>query len=99
MSKWILLFFQPATSELVGVTGSLSCLEEGDTDHWWDKPHERQLKSAAAGPTASLTEHFDLSVDGHIPVLHRAGVDALIIMGDVSDLKTAVGEQVDSGIC
>lgn len=58
-----------------------------------------QLPSAAGGPMPSLTEHFDLSVDGNIAALHWAGVDALIVVGDVSDLKTAVGEQVDSGIC
>lgn len=51
------------------------------------------------GATPSLTEHFDLGVDGNVAALHWAGVDALVVMGDVSDLKTAVGEQVDSGIC
>lgn len=61
--------------------------------------HEVQLTSAAGGPTPSLTEHFDLGVDGNVAALHWAGVDALIDVGDISDLKTAVGEQVDSGIC
>lgn len=58
-----------------------------------------QLTSAAAGQMASLTEHFNLSADRHVAVLHGAGVDALIVVGDVRDLKPAVGEQVDSGIC
>lgn len=48
---------------------------------------------------ASLTEHFQLGTDRQVGVLHRADVDALVVMGDIRDLKPPVGEKVDSGIC
>lgn len=51
------------------------------------------------GQTFSLTEDFEHGADGHVTVLYGAGVDTLIIVGDIRDLEPAVGEQVDSGIC
>lgn len=38
------------------------------------------------GQILSLTEHFKLGADGHVAVLDGAGVDALIVLGDVRDL-------------
>ncbi len=46
----------------------------------------------------SLTEHFQLGTDRQVGVLHRAGVDALVVVGDIKDLKPPVGEWVNSGI-
>lgn len=57
------------------------------------------MTAAAAFRMLSLTEHFQLGADGHVAVLHGAGVGALVVVGDVGDLEPAVGEQVDSGIC
>ena len=51
------------------------------------------------GQRLSLTEHFKLGTDGHVAVLYGAGVNTLIVVGDVGDLQPAVREQVDSGIC
>lgn len=46
----------------------------------------------------SLTEHFQLGIDRQVTVLYRAGVEALIVVGDIKDLKHPIGEQVNSGI-